>query len=566
MPVIRWLVIIMALAFFIGAPAIAEEASGDWLGTIKAPGGELHVALHLQKGTDGNYGGTLDSLDQGVNGLVVSSVKASGDKLSFVLAQPVAQYDATWDAASKTWIGTWTQNGNAMPLNFARGTVAPAPKIEGLDGDWDGALNVNGATLRLAFHVKTTDAGGTVATLDSIDQAAFGIPVTKISRDGAEVRFEIALVHGEFKGTLGAAGKTITGQWSQMGNALPLTLTRRAAGVPQQSLNRPQTPTKPYPYREEEVTFDDAAANVRLAGTLTLPKGSGPFPAVVLIAGSGPNTRNEPLFNHQIFLVLADYLTKQGIAVLRFDKRGTGASTGDYAKATTEDFADDAGAGFNFLKARNDIDARHVGLIGHSEGGLIAPIVAARNSSVAFIVLMAGPGVDGAHILSEQLRLISKSMGVSDEKIEKQSAMQAEAIAIITTEKDPAVMDAKLHKLLGDAGLPKDAADATIKMATSDWMREFFSLDPTVALRQVHCPVLAIGGSKDLQVPADESLSAIKAALHDNPDVEIKELPDLNHLFQTAKTGSPLEYGTIEETISPSALTLISSWVLRHAH
>jgi fermentation-respiration switch protein FrsA (DUF1100 family) len=564
MSAIKFFAIAIALVLALMMPAAAEDPGGDWAGAIKTPNGELHVAVHLQKGADGTYSGTFDSLDQGVRGLPVSDVKPGADTLSFALVQPPARYEGKWDAASKTWIGIWLQNGASMPLNFTRGSpAAPPSKVEGLDGDWDGALQTSGMRLRLALHVKTTATLGTVATMDSIDQAATGIPVSAISRDGNAVSFDVALVHGGFKGTLDASGQTITGQWSQ-GTPLPLTLTRRAPGVQQQTLNRPQTPVKPYPYREEEVTFEDAG--VHLAGTLTLPKGAGPFPAVVLIAGSGPQTRNENVFGHQIFLILADHLTRQGIAVLRFDKRGIGASKGDYGKATTEDFANDAQAAFTFLKTHADIDPHHVGLIGHSEGGLIAPIVAARDSSVAFIVLMAGPGVDGARILSEQGRLIGKAMGMSDDQNAKMSAMRDQAIAIVRTEKYPAVAEAKVRSLMETAGLPKFAVDMQVKFLTSDWMRLFFTMDPAVALRQVRCPVLAIGGSKDLQVPATESLAAIKTALSNNPDVDVRELPNLNHLFQTAQTGSLGEYAESEETISPSVLTLISSWILERAH
>jgi len=564
MSAIKFFAIAIALAFTLMMPAAAEDPAGDWAGVIKTPNVDLHVALHLKKGADGKYGGTFDSLDQGVRGLPVSDIKSGADALSFALVQPPAQYEGKWDAASKTWIGMWLQGGASMPLNLTRGSPAgPIPKVDGLDGDWDGALQMSGMRLRLALHVKTTATDGTVASMDSIDQAAMGIPVSVISRDGNSVSFEVALVHGGFKGTLDASRQTITGQWTQ-GPPLPLTFTRRAAGAQQQTLNRPQTPVKPYPYREEEVTFEDAGA--RLAGTLTIPKGAGPFPAVVLIAGSGPQTRNENVLGHQIFLVLADHLTRQGIAVLRFDKRGIGASKGDYGKATTEDFANDAQAAFTFLKAHADIDPHHVGLIGHSEGGLIAPIVAAHDSSVAFIVLMAGPGVDGARILSEQGRLIAKAMGLNDDQNAKMSAMRDQAIAIVKTEKDPAVAEAKVRSLMEKAGQPKFAVDLQVKFLTSDWMRLFFAIDPTVALRQLRCPVLAIGGSRDLQVPPEESLAAIRAALSKNPDVDVRELPNLNHLFQTAKTGSLGEYAESEETIAPSVLTLISSWISERAH
>jgi hypothetical protein len=315
------------------------------------------------------------------------------------------------------------------------------------------------------------------------------------------------------------------------------------------------------------VTFDDAASHVRLAGTLTLPQGAGPFPAVVLVSGSGPNTRNEPIMNHQLFLVLADHLTRHGVAVLRYDKRGTGTSTGDYAKATTQDFADDADAAAAFLRARKEIDPAKVGLIGHSEGGLIAPMVAVADPKVDFIVMMAGPGVDGAQVLTEQGRLITKAMGLSDAQVAETSALREKLIAIVRTEKDPAVAAAKMRALIAADPKLKDtppaAIEAQISAINSDWFRFFFNYDLAIALRQVRCPVLAMIGSKDLQVPPDQNLPAIRAALAHNPDAEVEELPSLNHLFQTAKTGAVGEYGEIEETLAPVALDLMTGWILK---
>ena len=312
-----------------------------------------------------------------------------------------------------------------------------------------------------------------------------------------------------------------------------------------------------------------AGVKLRLAGTLTLPKGNGPFPAVVLVAGSGPNTRNEPILGHQLFLVLADHLTRQGIAVLRYDKRGTGQSTGDYAKATTMDFADDVQAAMAYLKTRKDIDPRRIGLIGHSEGGLIVPIVAARDPSTAFIVMMAGPGVNGLDILLEQGRLIAKAMGMTDAKIAESSALRAQLFDIVRTEKDPAAAEVKLRAafapLAKAQALPDSAVEAQIRQINTEWFRAFFDYDPAPTLRQVRRPVLAINGSLDLQVPPAQSLPAIRAALAGNPDAEVDELPGLNHLFQTAKTGGVGEYAQIEETISPLALDTMTRWILKHS-
>jgi hypothetical protein len=332
-------------------------------------------------------------------------------------------------------------------------------------------------------------------------------------------------------------------------------------------MKRPQTPVKPYPYREEDVAFDDGAARVKLAGTLTLPPGPGPFPAVVLIAGSGPNTRDEPILGHKPFLVLADWLTRHGIAVLRYDKRGVGASGGDYAKATTLDFAADAEAAAAYLRGRKEIDPRRVGLIGHSEGGLIAPIVAAKDPKIAFIVMMAGPGVDGLDILMEQGRLITKAMGLTDAQAEKGAALRKTMFDIVRSEKDPQVAAARLKAAADAWAKANDASPQAVELqanlVNTDWFRFFYDYDPAVTLRQLRCPVLALIGSKDLQVPADQNLPAIRAALAHDPGADVEELPNLNHLFQTARTGSPGEYAQIEETIAPLALDTITSWILK---
>jgi uncharacterized protein len=561
--------VLVGLSLALSAPiAFAEDPVGVWVGDLKIPGTDLHVAVHLGRDGTGALTGSFDSLDQGARGLSLGEVTASADNLTFTVPSIGCTFTGTWQTGTKHWSGIWRQGSANLPLELARGEVLPAPTVVGLDGDWDGALDINGAQLRLALHVRTTPVDGTVATLDSIDQNTLGTPISAVSREGSHVRLELKARAATFDGALEPGNQTIAGRWTQGSRSLPLTWHQRPAGAKQPTLNRPQTPQKPYPYVEEEVAFESAAGHARLAGSLTRPKGTGPFPAVVMIAGSGPNTRDEPIMGHRLFLVIANHLTRQGIAVLRYDKRGTGSSSGDYAKATTADFADDADAAVAYLATRTDIDHRRIGLIGHSEGGLIAPIVATHNPSVAFMVLMAGPGENGAKTLSEQGRLLSKAMGLTDAQVETAATLRDQLIAIAETEKDPAVANAKLRALLADAAksqrLPATAAEQQAAAFTSDWFRFFFTYDPVPTLRKVRCPVLALGGSNDLQVPAEKNLASIKAAMAANSDAQILELPNLNHLFQTSRTGSLFEYGQIEETIAPSALDLITSWILKH--
>jgi uncharacterized protein len=329
-------------------------------------------------------------------------------------------------------------------------------------------------------------------------------------------------------------------------------------------LRRPQTPQKPYPYREEDVTYPNSTAGITLAATLTIPQGKAPFPAVLLIAGSGPHDRDETIFEHRPFLVLADHLTRKGFAVLRADKRGCGKSTGAYVTATTADFAADAEAGLAYLRSRPEVNHDKIGLIGHSEGGAVAPIVAARDSGVTFIVLMAGPGLRGDQILLAQRSLIAQALGTPRDQIDKDTAIHQNIYSFIEQEKekDTATMEKDIRdKFAGQ--VPDDQLAAEARALSTPWFRYFLAYDPAPTLRQVKCPVLAIGGSKDLQVPPDEDLAAIRKALEaaGNKYFEVDKLDGLNHLFQTAKTGAPSEYVQIEETISPVALDKITSWL-----
>ncbi|HWA62598.1 MAG TPA: alpha/beta hydrolase [Caulobacteraceae bacterium] len=444
---------------------------------------------------------------------------------------------------------------------FGAPTVTPAP-AQGADpaaplaGDWDGELDTGALKLRLTLHVRD-DAGRPVATFDSPDQNAMGLPADLTLQDG-RVHLQVRGAAGAFDGALEPGGQKLEGTWS----GRPLAFVRRAAGAVAPVRNRPQTPVKPYPYREEEVAYDSPAAHVRLAGTLTLPPGPGPFPAVVLVAGSGPQTRNETVLGHAIFLVLADHLTRHGIAVLRYDKRGLGQSTGDYRSATSEDFAADAEAGVAFLRTRPEIDHRRIGLVGHSEGGIVAPIVAGRDPKVAFVVLMAGSGVPGDRIIMAQAQAIAAASGAPPAAVAAGAAVQRRVLDAVMGAKDQASAAEAARKVLAEAGAPPARIDAELPALTSPWYRFFLTYDPAPALRRLRIPVLALIGSKDLQVPADQNIPALRAALKDDRRAEVEELPGLNHLFQTAGTGAPSEYGDIEETISPRALDTVTNWIL----
>lgn len=438
---------------------------------------------------------------------------------------------------------------------------APAQSAADVQGSWLGTLDAGGVKLRVAFAISNAERGLT-ATMDSLDQGAKGIPVASVSYTRPVLTMGVTAIGGAYRGDLAADGQTITGTWSQGGAALPLVLTRmKQTELP--APRRPQMPVKPYPYHEEDVVIENVSAKVTLAGTLTVPHGPGPFPAVLLITGSGPQDRDESLMGHKPFLVLADHLTRHGISVLRLDDRGVGKSTGDFAAATTADFSTDAEAGFLYLLSRPEIAPRKVGLIGHSEGGLIAPMVAARNEKVAFIVLMAASGVPGDDVLVEQVRMMALASGAPADQVAIMATRQREVLTILKNEADAATRERKVRQTLAGA-VPEAQLTPQLKTMESPWFRYFLQYNPADALRRVKCAVLAIDGDKDTQVSAQRDLPAIRDALlaGGNAHVETVAFPALNHLFQTATSGAPTEYGVIEETVSPVALNKISGWIL----
>lgn len=445
----------------------------------------------------------------------------------------------------------------------------------GIEGIWEGKLKVPGVELRIVFKISKNPNGTLTATLDSPDQGATDIPVEGVIFKGNTLHLEVKSVGGVFEGKVSEDFLVIEGEWKQSGGAFPLTVKRVDKAV---EILRPQVPKKPYPYIEEELVYENKEAGITLAGTLTLPSGDAPFPVVLLITGSGPQDRNETIYNHRPFMVLADYLTRQGVAVLRVDDRGVGKSTGDFSQATSVDFASDVLAGIEYLKARKEINPKQIGLIGHSEGGLIAPMVAVKSPYVAFIVLMAGTGLTGEEILYLQGALISRAMGVSEEDITKNRQFNEKIFSVIKEEKDKKNAEERLRQMFMEdwekmsdekkeqIGDPEVFLKAQLQSLLSPWLKFFLTYDPKPTLSKVKCPVLAINGEKDLQVPPKENLSAIEEALvaGGNKNFIVKELPGLNHLFQTAQTGVPSEYVKIEETISPIALKIITDWILEH--
>ena len=439
-----------------------------------------------------------------------------------------------------------------------------------LPGSWLGKISTNGIDLRLVFNIKLNDKDSLVATADSPDQGAKNLPLGAVILEDKKLTIKAPGLLAEYNGTI-TGDSTIDGTWTQRGAAFTVNLKKLSTPF---SVNRPQKPKPPFPYTSEDVAFTNDKFNIKLSGTLTIPAGSGPFKAAIMITGSGAQNRNEELLGHKPFLIIADYLSRHGIAVLRYDDRGVAFSQGNYAEATSADLATDAQAAFNFLKNNPKINQKEIGFIGHSEGGLIASIVAASNGDIGFIVSLAGPGVTGQQIILRQSQDIGRLSGASEKDIKESAETNKKLYAILRKEKDNNKAEIKIlsryREILEKKKTPKEDIEKSVNHLkltfganTYTWFRFFIMTDPSTYWKKVICPVLALDGDKDLQVAANENLPAIEKALRSSGNNSIKtiDLPGLNHLFQHCKTGLPSEYGIIEETFSPEALKIIADWI-----
>ncbi len=443
-----------------------------------------------------------------------------------------------------------------------------------LAGNWEGPISVMGTELKIVVHFEET-AGVLKGKIDVPQQGAFGLELQNIKQDGDKVHFQFQAgpTVAEFDAIL--KDGVLAGDFLQSGVKGTFKLTRGTT-VPQAAVGDKKGP-EPLPYKAVEVSIQNGA--IKLAGTLTIPEGKGPFPAVIMITGSGAQNRDEELFGFKPFRVIADHLTRRGIAVLRCDDRGIGGSQGNTATSTTLDFSGDVAAQAAFLRTRSEIKKNGIGLVGHSEGGIVAPL-AASNGGFAFIVLISGPSVTGEEVILEQARLISKAAGVKDEVIEANLADQKRIFALVKSpgnEKEIENTITAASRKAFEAMTPeekKSIADPEAfirnyvkgQMASlgSPWFRYFISYDPAPALKQVKCPILALYGAKDLQVPPAQSIPVLEKIVKEgkNKDVTIKVLPEANHLFLKADTGSPTEYATMDKTFVPGFLDTISAWIL----
>jgi len=455
-----------------------------------------------------------------------------------------------------------------LPVQFVLGQSGK------IVGTWEGKLNV-GIELRIVFHIKMQANGSLKSTADSPDQSAFGLKCDTTILSGDELSIQMLDLGASFTGKM-VNDSTVDGIFTQ-GSEIPLAL-KKVEKISE--LKRPQTPKPPYPYKSEDVIYYNTDKSLQYGATITIPEGKGLFPAAVLITGSGAQDRDETILGHKPFAVIADHLSRNGYIVLRVDDRGVGKSTGDFGQSTSEDFAKDVSNSIDYLLTRPETDKKKLGMIGHSEGGMIAPMVAAARKDIDFIVLLAGPGVRITELMEEQNAAILRSMGISESAVTEAKSLfrrivneiYSSADSLTAIQQTSVVMEnwkaTKSKAILSELGLAdsikrSEHVNQLVQQLFGTWFRYFINFNPRPYLEQLRCKVLALNGDKDIQVISSQNLPGLKAALKKSKAkaIEIKELPGLNHLFQTCKKCTVEEYGILEETIAPSALQEISNWL-----
>jgi pimeloyl-ACP methyl ester carboxylesterase len=423
-----------------------------------------------------------------------------------------------------------------------------------------GTIKESTINTRVVFNLVRANDGELSGTVDVPDEGAIALPLDRCEVHGRHVDLGATQLGATFSGDLSDDGTRLSGIITLPAETLSVVLHKQSGPL---DYRRPQDPVLPYPYHHRDVSFDGGAPGVTLAGTLTWPPGAGPFRTAILIAGSGPNNRDEQLMNHRPFLVLADALTRAGIATLRYDKRGVGGSTGDYAAATSFDFAADARAAVRYLQAQGDFSVERLGFVGHSEGGLIGPLAAEGNPEVSFLVLLAAPAIRGDEILISQMVAIGTLQGMGETALATNEALfrRIYACYFATTEVDE--LRRQLRVLLAEAGAKGVDLQNQVAELSTPWMRAFVVHDPAPILARTRIPVLALTGGLDRQVLPGLNVPVMLKALQDagNTQATVVALPGLNHLFQHATTGAPSEYGSLAETMSPEVLTQVGGWI-----
>lgn len=444
-------------------------------------------------------------------------------------------------------------------------TAPPAATTEPLEMHLQGAILVMGQRLPFAVWLHR-EGDGAKGLLQIPAQGARDLALSDIVIDDEHLAFAMTAINAAWNVTIDDEGDLDACSFTQGGHTFECELApvTEAAYVAFSKPARPQTPKAPFPYDAIDVRVPNPAAGIELAGTLTVPAGDGPFPAVVLATGSGAQDRDETLFDHKPFLVIADHFARHGIATLRLDDRGVGGSGGDPKVATTDDFVGDALAAVEFVRTQARIDPKRVGVAGHSEGGIIAPVAAARDPKIAFVIMIAGPGVPGSEVLTRQVERLLRAQGKSDAEVGHAVEQERKILAVVAREMDATQQREQLRTLMAsEPGIDPKVVDAQVEGLMTPWFRHFIRFDPRPDLRKVRVPLLALSGTLDLQVDTDQNLPEIGKTLKKagNRKVELVRLEGLNHLMQHAKTGELAEYGTIEETVAPEVLERMTTFI-----
>ena len=573
---------LLAVASLLYAATTSGQETATWSGTLEVGGGQkLRLEFNITR-KDGKRSGTLKSLDQNNAVLKLDDIQVDAQQLKFSIPRIGATFEGKLENKGLTAKGTYSQSGNKLPLVLTQSKpdkTETKPK-EKLIEAWVGKLQLGTINPVMQFRILKDESGEKIARFDSVTEGRTGFPATWSIKD-KKIKFEVEKVKLVYEGTLNESGNEATGTWKQGGRKLSLTLKKQATEFKEQFTwkNRPQRPKGKIPYDALEVKFENKKDKLTLAGTLTLPKKPGKHPVVILISGSGPQDRDETLMEHKPFLVIADYLTRRGIGVLRYDDRGTAKSTGKFSGSTTRDFATDASAAVDFLLTHPRVNPEQIGLAGHSEGGLIAPMVTQSRTDVAFVVLLAATGVDGRKISLSQTEAMLRVNGTEEEDIKMALMVSGAVLKVAANLNSGDDFDKKILEAVEAAiksepeSKQKEVLDeirrempSIKKRVGGNWMRFFLNYDPRPALREIKCPVLALIGSKDVQVLPKLNMPEIKKALKEggNKDFETVEFKDLNHLFQKCKTGSLDEYHSIGETFNPAVLKKMGDWIESH--
>jgi len=571
-------VLFAALPLASTVPAAAQSPAGCWVGTMTV-GTSVTRAVFEFAQSGNSWSGAIHRLGAATRSDPWGSVSVEGASVRTTfpstLGTGTATFEGVVDAGGLN--GTIQSAGTGLAVEMMPVDPGIPDPATDLLGYWNGGLfQGDMLVLRLGLEIAPTACGQVHASMDSPDQGGEDAPATAVSFERNELIVEIGGIGGTFRGTANAARDSLSGTWSQMGQSFAMRLARGDGPV---SFTRPQDPQPPFPYEEVEVIYENPDDGTRFAGTLTIPEGDGPYPAALMITGSGPQDRNESLMGHRPFLVIADYLTRRGIAVLRVDDRGVGGSTGNVMEATIADNIVDALAGVAFLRARDEIDPDRVGLIGHSEGGWVAPGVAAVSDDVAFIVMLAGPSVSGRELILEQSRVImeasapgnpANAAGLTINRIVLDAGLTGESVGAATEAvvraMDEAIAaaapeEARTLRAVWESESVQANVRQNLPSMGTPWYRYLVTYDPIEVLASLDLPVLALYGERDLQVPPEQSVPLLEVVWADHPDATIHVFPGLNHLFQHAETGLPAEYASIEETFAPEVLEMLGGWI-----